>query len=260
MRSVPRVQGPDTAVVRVSLQEASLAQQDGDQVRLSRAWKLFSLWPRMLLWRPPRGGLVPERPREGRLSLSVAGRQSCGNKARSVEAAAVVAFARKRGREGSEEDLGRRTAQAQLTSCVHADWCHALWHSSSRRMPKKRRCRASVHWNLAQGASVWHTFSSHKLTFTTTPRWCQWMWLGLTTSRNSMLSGSMGVRELPFARLFNGDPSTYLWEDEVGDVHHIHQGEGGEQGDGSAACHRRQTFARREVVRIPGRSVRCVST
>ena len=50
-----------------------------------------------------------------------------------------------------------------------------------------------------------------------------------------MLSGLMGMREseqlLPFAKLFFGDPSTYLWEDEVGDVHHIHQGEVGEQGD-----------------------------
>ena len=54
-------------------------------------------------------------------------------------------------------------------------------------------------------------------------------------SRNSMFSGLMGMREgeqlLPFAKLFCGDPSAYLWEDEVGDVHHIHQGEGGEQGD-----------------------------
>ena len=50
-----------------------------------------------------------------------------------------------------------------------------------------------------------------------------------------MLSGLMGMREgeqlLPSVKLFHGDPSTYLWEEEVGDVHHIHQGEGGEQGD-----------------------------
>ena len=26
-------------------------------------------------------------------------------------------------------------------------------------------------------------------------------------------------------------PSTYIWEDEVGDVSHVSQGEGGEQGD-----------------------------
>ena len=45
MRSVPRVlPGPYTAAVRLSLQEASQAQQDGDQVRLSRAWSLFLLY------------------------------------------------------------------------------------------------------------------------------------------------------------------------------------------------------------------------
>ena len=62
MRSVPRVlQGPYIAAVRLSLQE------------VSRAWKLFLLLPRMLLWRPPRGGLVPKRHLEGRLRLFVAG-------------------------------------------------------------------------------------------------------------------------------------------------------------------------------------------
>ena len=32
-------------------------------------------------------------------------------------------------------------------------------------------------------------------------------------------------------RCFNGSPSTYLWEGEVGMSHEIAQGEGGEQGD-----------------------------
>ena len=36
---------------------------------------------------------------------------------------------------------------------------------------------------------------------------------------------------LPFVRAFYGKPSTYIWEDDVGDVHQIVQGEGGEQGD-----------------------------
>ena len=85
-----------------------------------------------------------------------------------------------------------------------------------------------------------------------------------------MLSGLMGMREgeqlLPFAKLFYRDPSTHLWEDEVGNVHHIHQGEGGEQRDalmpmlfcfeqlgalGAIAA----TVARREAVRMLGRLV-----
>ena len=50
-------------------------------------------------------------------------------------------------------------------------------------------------------------------------------------SRTAMLRGLMDMEEgdklLPFVRLFYSDPSTFLWDDEVGDT----QGEGGEQGD-----------------------------
>ncbi len=37
---------------------------------------------------------------------------------------------------------------------------------------------------------------------------------------------------LPFARLFDVEPSSYLWQNAAGDVHKMLQGEGGEQGDG----------------------------
>ena len=54
-------------------------------------------------------------------------------------------------------------------------------------------------------------------------------------SRNAMMEGLMdidgGVAVLPFVRQFYGHPSTHLWEDDVGNVHEIAQGEGGEQGD-----------------------------
>ena len=40
-----------------------------------------------------------------------------------------------------------------------------------------------------------------------------------------------GSEALPHVRLSYGQPSRCLWEDESGNVHHIHQGEGGEQGD-----------------------------
>ena len=50
-----------------------------------------------------------------------------------------------------------------------------------------------------------------------------------------MLQGLMGIDDggkvLPFVRTFCGQPSSFIWEDEVGDVHDILQGEGGEQGD-----------------------------
>ena len=53
--------------------------------------------------------------------------------------------------------------------------------------------------------------------------------------RRAMFRGLMdmvdGEKLVPFVRLFYDSPSTYIWEDEVGDVRHVCQGEGGEQGD-----------------------------
>ena len=52
-------------------------------------------------------------------------------------------------------------------------------------------------------------------------------------SRGAMMQGLREVKEeaLPFVRLFHGQPSTYLWEDDDNIVHSIPQGEGGKQGD-----------------------------
>ena len=52
-------------------------------------------------------------------------------------------------------------------------------------------------------------------------------------SRGAMLRGLMRVSgaALPFTRMFYGRPSEYLWVMDSGEVHHIPQGEGGEQGD-----------------------------
>ena len=54
-------------------------------------------------------------------------------------------------------------------------------------------------------------------------------------SRRAMLEGLMqvegGSATIPFVRMFYGAPSKYWWEDDVGEIHTIVQGEGGGQCD-----------------------------
>ena len=57
MRTVPMcIRGPYRAAMRVALVEAT----SETHVQRARGWKLFLLLPRMLLSRPPRGGLVSQ--------------------------------------------------------------------------------------------------------------------------------------------------------------------------------------------------------
>ena len=48
-------------------------------------------------------------------------------------------------------------------------------------------------------------------------------------SRNAMMEGLLRMEQgdqiLPFVRCFYGNPSTYLWGDETGNVQHIPQGD-----------------------------------
>ena len=53
--------------------------------------------------------------------------------------------------------------------------------------------------------------------------------------RQAMLSKLLSLPKasamVPFVRLAYGQPSVYIWQDDDGHNHEIHQGEGGEQGD-----------------------------
>ena len=69
------------------------------------------------------------------------------------------------------------------------------------------------------------------------PRWSPLNGVGAcdSISRKAMLEALTrvpgGPKVLPFVRLFCGQPSQYMWEDDKGVVHRIRQGEGEEQGD-----------------------------
>ena len=46
--------------MRLALEEIELGTAAGDDRRKCQGWKLFVLLPRMLLYNPARGGLVPK--------------------------------------------------------------------------------------------------------------------------------------------------------------------------------------------------------
>ena len=62
MKSPPKfVRGAYNAAMRIALQEIEAGFQSQNEERQSRGWKLFLLLPRMLLFRPHRGSLIPKQ-------------------------------------------------------------------------------------------------------------------------------------------------------------------------------------------------------
>ena len=62
MKTVPMfMRGAFRAVLKVGLEEIRRGHAMGNEEVLTRGWKLFLLLPRMLLFRPPRGGFIPRR-------------------------------------------------------------------------------------------------------------------------------------------------------------------------------------------------------
>ena len=70
MRSPPRfLCGGKRAAMRLALPEMLNGADREDDIAQCRGWKLFLLLPRLLLFRPPRGGLIPKQQLQNRLSL-----------------------------------------------------------------------------------------------------------------------------------------------------------------------------------------------
>ena len=57
------------SAIRVALQEIISGAESQSELRMTRGWKLFMLLPRMLLFRPFRGGMVPRKQLEARIRL-----------------------------------------------------------------------------------------------------------------------------------------------------------------------------------------------
>ena len=112
MRSILHLlEGPYRAAVRLALREATVGRTSGDMLRLTRAWKLFLLLPRMWLSRPPRGGLVPKGRLLERVSLIHNGHWS-ELVERSVLDSESAHFVACRKRRRSKSGIEQRAARA----------------------------------------------------------------------------------------------------------------------------------------------------
>ena len=69
LRTIPFIlKGAFRSALRTGLDEVIAGHDQGNESRLTRGWKLFMLLPRLLLHRPARGGMVPRKKLEERVS------------------------------------------------------------------------------------------------------------------------------------------------------------------------------------------------
>ena len=109
MKTVPHfLRSPFRNALRVAMDEAL----EVNQLRSERGWKLFMLLPRLLLFRPPRGGNVHKSKLAGRFQEFTEGRwMHLLRSSRQCAEDASRAQCRKR-RRHHEDDLERRAGRA----------------------------------------------------------------------------------------------------------------------------------------------------
>ena len=113
LRTMPKfVQGSFRSALRVAFEEEAPGSASGDELRRTRAWKLFLLLPRLLLHKPPRGGLVLRKKLEECFAAFAVGRWAELLRAsREADVQASAQKVRRRRREFTD-DLLRRAQRA----------------------------------------------------------------------------------------------------------------------------------------------------
>ena len=113
MKSPPTfLRGAFRSVLRFALQDSNAASAARDESRQCRAWYLFLLAPRMLLFRKGRGGLIPKNPLHERFRQFTSG-EWVGLLHDSKVAAEEVLESRCRRRGTRIDSVERRAERAQ---------------------------------------------------------------------------------------------------------------------------------------------------
>ena len=112
MKTVPNfMKGVFRGGLKMSLEEILQGRARSDIVKEIRGWKFFFLLPRLLLFRPPRGGLVPKARLQERVSMFNAGDWVTLLET-SLEASVTGTTARCRRRRGKQDTIQARAARA----------------------------------------------------------------------------------------------------------------------------------------------------
>ena len=111
MKSVPHfLRVPYRSAMRLAMEEAT----QSNPVRSERGWRLFLLLPRLLLFRPPRGGNIHKNKLGERFQAFAEGQWShLLSQSRQCAEDASVAMHRKRRRHSPQQDLDRRALRAE---------------------------------------------------------------------------------------------------------------------------------------------------
>ena len=112
MKSIPKfMRGAFRGALKLSLQEIQRGSTANNSVVEARGWKLFFLLPRLLLFRPPRGGLIPKGRLQERLARFAAGDWEALLLS-SLEASMQGVTASRRRRRRHVDDMASRVSRA----------------------------------------------------------------------------------------------------------------------------------------------------
>ena len=114
MKAVPGfMRGAYRSAMRLALAEIDEGRAHNMNMRMSRGWKLFLLLPRLLLFRPPRGGKIPKAQLHRRFEAFARGEwatlMDCGQECTSRGAQACS----RRRRRANHDDQESRAARAE---------------------------------------------------------------------------------------------------------------------------------------------------
>ena len=113
MKSVPGfMKWAYRSAMRVAFAEIDQGRVERDATRSSRGWKLFLLLPRLLLHKPPRGGLVPKRKLQHRFGVFADGDWACLLASSMKHASRAAQASSRRSRRQDTDNVESRAARA----------------------------------------------------------------------------------------------------------------------------------------------------